>query len=121
MRPTDMSVTYVVSIRYVHGSVRVNVVYPPLELRDGERPPHLYPDDRLCLYEPRKGQWDGSQSIATTIVPWAMEWLAFYEFWLASGEWLGGGAHPEAPGRASPARRLRERARARRLSREPER
>ncbi|MDY0295864.1 MAG: hypothetical protein RB296_00975 [Acidobacteriota bacterium] len=31
--------------------------------------------------------------IAKTIVPWASEWLIFYELWLATGEWLGGGIH----------------------------
>lgn len=118
LRPTDMSMTYVVSIRYKRGAVSVRVAHPPLQLREGQRPPHLYPDDRLCLYEPGKGQWDGSQAIAATIVPWAMEWLAFYEFWLACGEWLGGGSHPESGATSSPAQQLRQRARARRLSQE---
>jgi hypothetical protein len=29
-----------------------------------------------------------------TIVPWAVLWLYFFEEWLRSGEWLGGGEHP---------------------------
>ncbi|EKK00114.1 hypothetical protein RBSH_04450 [Rhodopirellula baltica SH28] len=24
-------------------------------------------------------------------------WLMYYEFWHATGEWLGGGEHPEVP------------------------
>jgi hypothetical protein len=32
--------------------------------------------------------------IADTIVPWAALWLVFYEYWLATGLWLGGGEHP---------------------------
>ena len=32
--------------------------------------------------------------LATTIVPWCSEWLFYYELWLATGEWLGGGVHP---------------------------
>ncbi|MBS7327126.1 MAG: hypothetical protein KIG68_00015 [Oxalobacter sp.] len=29
--------------------------------------------------------------IADTIVLWTQEWLFFYEIWLETGEWLGGG------------------------------
>jgi hypothetical protein len=31
---------------------------------------------------------------AVTIIPWTIEWLFFYETWLATGEWHGGGKHP---------------------------
>lgn len=31
-----------------------------------------------------------------TIVPWTMLWLFYFEEWLASGDWKGGGMHPEA-------------------------
>ena len=31
----------------------------------------------------------------TDLVGWAAEWLFFYEVWLATGMWLGGGLHPE--------------------------
>ena len=33
--------------------------------------------------------------IANTIIPWTVEWLYYYELWQATGEWLGGGEHPE--------------------------
>jgi hypothetical protein len=29
--------------------------------------------------------------VATTIMPWLLLWLTFYELWLATGVWLGGG------------------------------
>ena len=32
--------------------------------------------------------------LSKTIVPWTVEWLYFYELWLATGEWYGGGDHP---------------------------
>jgi len=60
--------------------------------------PHKYEIDkernmvRVCLYFP--GQWDKTKYISTTIVPWAVEWLYFYEVWIATGEWCGGGVHP---------------------------
>jgi hypothetical protein len=31
--------------------------------------------------------------IALTIIPWLLEWLVYYEAWLVTGEWLGGGVH----------------------------
>jgi hypothetical protein len=31
------------------------------------------------------------------IIPWIIKWFFFYEEWLASGEWKGGGKHPELP------------------------
>lgn len=32
--------------------------------------------------------------IADTYIPWAIEWLYYYEIWLVTGEWCGGGIHP---------------------------
>ena len=34
--------------------------------------------------------------ISNTIIPWTIEWLYFYELWLATGEWLGGGEHVDS-------------------------
>lgn len=45
---------------------------------------------KLCL---QRRDWDSGQLIADTYVSWAMEWLVFFELWLATGEWLGGGEH----------------------------
>jgi hypothetical protein len=33
-------------------------------------------------------------SLATTVVPWLEEWLVFYEGWLLTGTWQGGGTLP---------------------------
>lgn len=33
-------------------------------------------------------------SLATTVVPWLEEWLAFYEGWFLTGTWQGGGTLP---------------------------
>jgi hypothetical protein len=32
--------------------------------------------------------------IDLTIVPWAMLWLFYFEEWLSSSDWKGGGVHP---------------------------
>ena len=34
-------------------------------------------------------------TIATTIVPWLSLWLYYYEIWLATGSWQGGGVDHE--------------------------
>ena len=82
----------------------VTVVNPLLRRREAnpsELIPHIYknldaPDyPFLCLYHPKQKEWNNSCLIALAIIPWASEWLACYEIWHATEEWLGGGAHPE--------------------------
>lgn len=34
---------------------------------------------------------DRKDLISDTIIPWVADWLLYYELWLATGEWLGGG------------------------------
>ncbi len=82
---------------------RITVVDPLLRQRpeQPEEPiPHIYPNrcspDRpiLCVYLPGSGEWSWRDAIADTTIPWAIDWLACYEGWLATGEWAGGGVHP---------------------------
>lgn len=95
VHPTHLSDNYELELLYKLDSVpKVRVVSPMLEKRDGERPPHMYSADRLCLYLPRAMEWTREMVLATTIVPWASEWCMYYEIWLATGEWCGGGVHP---------------------------
>ena len=78
-------------------------VLDPLLRRRSEDPdapiPHHYPNRNrpelpiLCLYDPAAPEWDASRSVARTIIPWTIDWLACYEGWLATGEWTGGGRH----------------------------
>ncbi len=56
----------------------------------------MYKDGTLCLYHPRYHEWDPSDRIDSTILPWTSEWLYFYETWvITGGEWLGEGEHPQ--------------------------
>ena len=82
----------------------VQVVDPVIGLdprKTGEWPPHIYfntadpQNPRLCLYDPKERFWSPEEYIAETIIPWASDWLFFFEGWLATGEWEGGGRHPE--------------------------
>lgn len=81
----------------------VRVLSPQLILRPDaaeEAPlPHVYfeyPDitlSPLCLFDPCNNEWSNRDLIAHTTVPWAADWLACYEGWLATGRWFGGGRH----------------------------
>lgn len=94
--PSPLSATYRVEISYrLDTTPRVRVIAPELVLRPGlVRPPHTYVDGSLCLYLPRAKEWSHAMRIADTLVPWTCLWLAYYEAWVITGEWLGGGEHP---------------------------
>lgn len=96
LKPTELSKEYSVKLVYVLGEMpELSVMNPPLETNsDGESSPHLYKGDLLCVYHPRKNEWDTSKVIADTIIPWISLWLYYYEVWLATGVWKGGGEHP---------------------------
>lgn len=94
--PTDGSAPYVM------------ILDPVLKPRPGlafDEIPHLNfrsdaPEESgLCLFDPDGKEWDPSQAIADTTIPWASEWLLYYELWHLFGEWLG----PSAPGPESAA------------------
>ena len=97
LQPNDLCATYRVRITLPGGDVpAVRVISPELRAReDGGRIPHMYEQERLCLYLPRTGEWTSEKPIAVTIVPWTSVWLYFYEVWHATGEWLGGGIEPD--------------------------
>ncbi len=94
LKPTPLSANYKVKVRYRPGNTPVvQVLDPKLKCDEEGRLPHVYPGDELCLYYP--GEWNGSEQIGDTIVPWISEWLYHYECWAATGTWLGGGEHPK--------------------------
>jgi len=95
LQPTPMSLTYTVRIEYAAGcSPQVVVLDPQLEVPADGSLPHVYPGGELCLYY--GDEFDGHVDLlAHTIVPWTSEWLYFYEAWVTTGEWHGGGFHPD--------------------------
>lgn len=99
IRPSPLGRLYDVRIRYRRGDIpQVVVVSPDLNvLAEGRYLPHVYSTKpvRLCLYDPQREEWSPSASIADTIVPWTYLWLFYFEDWLVSDEWKGGGRHPE--------------------------
>jgi hypothetical protein len=97
-RPSPLSRMYRLRIRYKNFSApEVFVVSPNLvELSGGRRIPHVYGQKptKLCLHFPQYDEWSSDKYIANTIVPWAYLWLFYFEHWLATNEWQGGGKHP---------------------------
>lgn len=97
--PSPLSREYRLRILYKQGRTpSVYVDDPDLtELAQGENIPHVYQQKptRLCLYLPGTGQWSAGKWIFQTIVPWTLLWLYYFEDWLATGEWKGGGKHPD--------------------------
>lgn len=96
-QPTPLSRTYDVRLEYAStGTPDVFVDGPDLQLLAEERSlPHIYHDPtRLCLYMPGTGQWSPTKRLDQTIVPWTFIWLYYFEEWLESDEWKGGGKHP---------------------------
>jgi len=96
LQPTSRSDVYTVEIIY-HFRKRpiVNILNPVLVKNfKGEDIPHVYPGDKICLYQPKYNEFKFSDFLSATIVPWTSLWLYHYEVWHVTGDWLGGGEHP---------------------------
>ncbi len=77
----------------------VFVLRPDLCLLAADRPlPHVYPHGgvgtKLCLWWPKRREWNPQMALAETYLAWTAEWLWYFEDWLINGEWSGGGEHP---------------------------
>jgi hypothetical protein len=105
--PTALSRAYQLRIDYRQDDVPQVFVEDPdlLSLAGGRRLPHVYMQKPtcLCLYTPSAREWSGWMRIDQTIVPWVALWLFYFEQWLDSDDWKGGGQHP----RTAPRRQRR--------------
>ncbi len=99
LQPTLVSRPYLARLRFRDGgSPKVWVEDPDLSRIARDRViPHLYDHKKiqLCLYHPSRFEWSAKMPIAKTIIPWTCLWLYFFEDWLITGEWHGGGEHPK--------------------------
>jgi hypothetical protein len=86
--------TYTVEINYeVPKRPSVHVLHPELRLAEGKTAlPHVFPGNALCLH--LNCDWRPDQRISDFIIPWISVWLYFYEVWVVTREWLGGGHEP---------------------------
>jgi hypothetical protein len=93
IKPSLSSAEYIVEISYsVDRRPKVRVVSPSLIDPPKLSDVHRYSDGTLCLH--LREQWNQTLFVADKIIPWISEWLMFYEGWLVTDEWLGGGEHP---------------------------
>ncbi len=62
----------------------------------GREIPHLYSQEKqqLCLYYPYHNEWMDTMYIADKLIPWVSLWLYYFEDWLFTDDWNGGGIHP---------------------------
>jgi hypothetical protein len=95
------------NISLLDAQPRVQVIDPLLERHaDYEHGPipHVYVSKLhpskpyLCLFSPSRQERGTEDLIADTTVFWAWEWLYFYEGWLVTKKWRGGGQHPQPIG-----------------------
>jgi hypothetical protein len=104
LQPTAVSHTYEIRITYsLSRQPEVRLLAPnPQEMADkaipGRTLPHIYTSDhpvQLCIYHPKKREWKPNMPLAATIIPWTVMWLSFFEDWVCTDVWSGGGEHPE--------------------------
>lgn len=95
LRPSDVSKKYKIKMicRVGKKYVKIFVVNPKLKKTRDNRIPHMYPDNSLCLFYYKYGEWNMHDSWSRTLIPWTSLWLLYYEFWKETGEWFGGGVH----------------------------
>jgi len=98
LQPSALSEVYRVRIAYrVKERPRASVLSPPLKGRpDHPSIPHVYTGLEPCLFLPGSEEWSAEMHISDTIVPWTSLWIYYYELWYSTGEWLGGGVHPQS-------------------------
>lgn len=87
------------------GYYKCYIVDPEISFESGI-PPHIYFLDskideknkvfkalRICLHLPDSGEYETNSPVWETIISWAIKWTEFYELWLLTGNWYGGGQH----------------------------
>ena len=98
-RPSPVGRLYTLLLRLKEAEFPSVIVRAPdlNALASGKKFPHVYGDQppELCLFRPSKCEWRVTDKLVDTIVPWSVEWLHYFEIWLRTGEWVGGGEHPQ--------------------------
>lgn len=98
LQPSEGSMKYKVRLLAKIGSANVDVFVVEPNIREWMNNmsiPHLYRNGSLCLYYPAYNEWNVKELWSDTLIPWTCLWLYFFELWLATGEWYGGGIHTE--------------------------
>ncbi len=98
VRPSPIGRLYTLLLRLKDRDLPSVIVRTPdlNALAAGKKLPHVYREQppELCLFRPSKWEWSEADKLIDTIVPWSVEWLHYFEIWLRTGQWVGGGEHP---------------------------
>ena len=99
LKPTSLSRVYKILLVYIQGyNPYVYVLNPSLDKlkKEGSIIPHLYDHERykLCLHYPHINDYNPNEEIGQQYIPWITHWLYYFEEWLYTGEWKGGGVEP---------------------------
>ncbi|WP_304545992.1 hypothetical protein [Sulfurimonas microaerophilic] len=98
LKPTKLSRTYKIVLIYINGYMPYSYVISPnlVKISHDRTVPHLYNQETqsLCLTHPSLCEWNKNKLIVDTYIPWIAHWLYYYEVWLLSDQWEGGGIHP---------------------------
>jgi hypothetical protein len=95
---------YLDEVTISHPYVTVKVLDPliaPDPRGTGERTPHVYRyhqpahSPALCAWDPTDEPFSPAVFVADHVIPAVVRWLVFYEDWLDTGVWRGGGKHPD--------------------------
>ena len=104
VKPSNLSREYIITIKYDGYVPEIYLYNQGIMQSASDDIPHCYKkyyNDtgfefvQLCLYYPKLHEWNNDMYLADTIIPWAIEWLYYYELWRITGKWLGGGIDHE--------------------------
>lgn len=95
LHPCESSDFYNIEIRYDDAwpCPRVYIKTPLALHPDAKELPHVFDGKKQQICLNFTGEWNKTRAISSYYVPWASEWLFYYETWVITGEWLGGGIH----------------------------
>lgn len=90
IRPGEITSSYnLLLLARDEREARVYVEEPDLRPNENGLLPHVYDNGSLCLN--RHGEWQPRMLFVDTFIPWAAQWLIFYELWKATDIWYGDG------------------------------
>jgi hypothetical protein len=99
LHPTELSPPYRTRIDYELGQYpTVKVIDPPIT-ETYQRIPHIYNSGALCVHDAK--DWSPRMLLVDTIVAWTIEWLYFWELYLATCIWYGDGPNTDIADRSS--------------------
>jgi hypothetical protein len=89
MSPTASKFKY--NLRIICSEKKFPKIFVTNITYEERRPEHLYEDNSLCLFYPSANEYKQEDLIFPKLIDWTALWLYYYEIWLYTNEWYGGG------------------------------